>query len=45
MRYLLPLILLGLTACVHTETVRNPPSSTTYVAPSQPSSATVVQTP
>jgi hypothetical protein len=45
MRYLLPLIFLALTGCIHSETVRNPPTSTTYVTPDQSSSTTVVRTP
>ena len=40
----LALALLGLAACVHTETVKPPPASTTVVAPAQhPSSTTVVR--
>ena len=45
MRYLLPFIFLGLAGCIHSETVKNPPTSTTYVTPAQPSSTTVVRTP
>jgi len=45
MRYLLPFIFLGLAGCIHSETVKNPPTSTTYVEPAQPSSTTVVRTP
>ena len=45
MRYLLPFIFLGLAGCIHSETVKDPPASTTYVTPAQPSSTTVVRTP
>ena len=44
MRYLLlPLLLLGLAACIHSETVKETPASTTVVTPQPSTSTTVVR--
>ncbi len=42
MRYLLAFVFLGLTGCIHSETVKKPPSSATYETPAQQSSTTIV---